>query len=112
MDKEIPIREDLERKRDTMLKLNMSKDKYNLFRNLCIRVADVKYRALQIWKENIAYEKDILKKIKLRIIEIHKKRQSKAFFKWKESIDKKHVVELVMFTEDLINENQELQNSL
>ena len=53
-----------------------------------------------------------MNKIKLRLIEIHKKRCSKAFFKWKESIDKKHMVELVTFTEDLVNENQELQNTL
>lgn len=44
-------------------------------------------------------------KIKLRIIEIHKKRLSKAYFKWKENIDKKHMIELVTFTEDLVNEN-------
>jgi hypothetical protein len=83
----------------------LSKDKYNLFRSWCIRVADAKYRALMVWKENIKYQSDVMKKIKLRIIEIHKKRLSKAYFKWKENIDKKHMIELVTFTEDLVNEN-------
>ncbi len=88
-----------------MVKVNMSKDKYNLFRNWCIRIADTKYRALMVWKENIKYQSDVMKKIKLRIIEIQKKRYSRAFFRWKECIDKTRVVELVSFTENLANEN-------
>ena len=32
LDKEIPVREDLERKRDTLIKTNKTKDKYHLFR--------------------------------------------------------------------------------
>ena len=83
----------------------MNKDKYNLFRTMCIKYADVKFRALMIWKENMKYQSDVMKKLKLKIIEIHKKRISKAFFRWKEGIDKKHMVELVAFTEDLVNEN-------
>jgi hypothetical protein len=35
------------------------------------------------------YDSDVKKKLKLRIIEIHKNRLSKAFFKWKEGADKK-----------------------
>lgn len=50
---EIPAREELEKKRDTMIKLNKTKDKYHLFRQCIIRYQDVKYRALMLWKENI-----------------------------------------------------------
>ena len=46
-----------------------------------------------------------MKRIKLRLIELHKRNLSAAFFKWKESVDKKVMVELVAFTEDLANEN-------
>jgi len=46
-----------------------------------------------------------MKKIKLRLIDLHRRGVSKAFFKWKESIDKKHMIELATFTEDLVNEN-------
>jgi len=53
-----------------------------------------------------------MNRVKLRLIELHKRNVSYAFFKWKESIDKKHMVELVSFTEDLMNENQELKNTL
>ena len=68
-------------------------------------MADVKYRALMVWKENVQYYNHIMTRIKLRLIESHKRKLSKALFKWKESIDKKHMVELVSFTEDLMNEN-------
>lgn len=46
-----------------------------------------------------------MNRIKLRLIELHKRTLSGAFYKWKESADKKHMVELMSFTEDLINEN-------
>jgi len=46
-----------------------------------------------------------MSRIKLRLIELHKRSLSGAFYKWKESADKKHMVELMSFTEDLINEN-------
>jgi hypothetical protein len=108
LDREIPIREELERKRDTLIKVNKTKDKYHMFRQMCIRYADVKYRALQIWKDNVDYYKRTMQRTKLRLIELHKRNQTKAFFKWKEAVDKKHMVELVTFTEDLVNENQEL----
>ena len=105
LEKEIPIREELERKRDTMIKVNTSKDKYNLFRKMCIRYADVKFRALTIWKDYTTYYNRTMNRAKLRLIETHKKNLSASFYKWKESIDKKHMIQLISQTEDLINEN-------
>jgi len=55
LEREIPVREDLEKKRDTLIKINRTKDKYNLFRQCIIRYSDLKYRALMVWKENIVY---------------------------------------------------------
>lgn len=46
-----------------------------------------------------------MNRVKLRLIETHKKNLSIAFYKWKECNDKKHMNELVAFTEDLMNEN-------
>jgi hypothetical protein len=43
--------------------------------------------------------------MKLRMIELHKRNLSAVFFKWKEMCDKKQMVEMVSFTEDLVNEN-------
>ena len=65
-----------------------------------------------VWKENVKYHNDTMNRVKLRLIELHKRNLSTAFFKWKETADKKTMVELVAFTEDLANENQELVNSL
>ncbi len=53
LEQEIPVREELERKRDTLIKVNKTKDKYNLFRQCLIRYADLKHKALMIWKENV-----------------------------------------------------------
>lgn len=41
----------------------------------------------------------------MRLIETHKRGVSRAFFRWKESIDKKHMIEMVSFTDELMNEN-------
>jgi hypothetical protein len=53
-----------------------------------------------------------MQRTKLRLIELHKRNLTKAFFKWKEAADKKHMIELVSFTEDLVNDNQNLINTL
>lgn len=53
-----------------------------------------------------------MNRTKLRLIETHKRNLTQAFFKWKEAIDKKHMIELVTVTEDLQNDNQELKNTL
>ena len=65
-----------------------------------------------IWKEAQTYHEHTMDRVKMRLIHLHKNTTSQAFFKWKDSIDKKHVVELVSFTEDLMNENQDLTNTL
>ncbi len=105
MNEEIPLREELERKRDTLIKTSKSRDKYNLFRQCCIRYTDLKHHFLMLWKKNVQYHNHTMQRVKLRLIQLHKRGLSHAFFKWKESIDKKHMVELVTFTEDLMNEN-------
>jgi len=102
---EIPVRQDLELKRDTLIKTNRTKDKYNLLRKCCIRYSDAKYRALMVWKENIQYWNRTMNRMKLRLIELHRRNLSVAFVKWREGTDRKHMVQLLGVTEDLINEN-------
>jgi len=70
---EIPIREELERKRDQMIKNHRIKDKYNILRKWCIRVSDAKYRALMVWKENLQYWKRTMNRVSLRLIELHRR---------------------------------------
>lgn len=105
---EIPIREELERRRDTLIKHNRTKDKYNQLRKWCIRVSDAKYRALQVWKENLTYWKRTMNRMKLRLIELHRRNLSVAFSKWREGSDRKRMVQLLVVTEDLMNDHQEL----
>jgi hypothetical protein len=92
LDEEIPLREELEHKRDELIKITRTKDKFRLFRKMCIRYADVKYRALMVWKENNEYHKHTMKRVKLRLIHEHKRRLSHVFYKWKEGADKRHMV--------------------
>jgi len=53
-----------------------------------------------------------MERVKIRLINLHKQNLSKALFKWKEFADKRHMKELDVATEDLQNENQNLQNTL
>ena len=92
--------------------MHRNKDKYNTLRKWCIRVSDAKYRALQVWKENIRYWKRTMNRLNLRLIEQHRRNLSSAFIRWREGIDRLRMVELLGVTEDLMNENQELRNTL
>jgi len=112
LNQEIPVRQELELKRDTLVKSHKMKDKYNLFRKCCIRYADARYRALQTWKENISYFNRTMGRMKLRLIELHRRKLSAAFTRWREGSDRLHMVALLAHTEDLMNENQELKNTL
>lgn len=95
-----------------MIKINKTKEKFRLFRKMCSRYADVKYRALMLWKEQNEYHKHTMTRIKLRLINEHKKRITAAFYRWKENTDKKVMVQMVHETEELVNENQNLTNTL
>ena len=50
--------------------------------------------------------------MKLRLIEQHKRRLNWAFMKWKEGADKGVHMEMMVMTEDVMNENQNLSNDL
>jgi hypothetical protein len=65
-----------------------------------------------LWKENVEYYKNSMVRVKLRLIELHKRNLSTAFYKWKEARNKKQMIEMVSFSEDLMHENQELKNTL
>lgn len=83
-----------------------------MLRKCCIRYADAKYRALMVWKENITYFKRIMGRTKLRLIELHRRNLAKAFLRWREGSSRKTLLTLLGTTDDLLNENQELKNTL
>ena len=112
LNQEIPVRQDLERQRDNIIRSNVQKDKYNALRKCCMRYSDAKYRAIIVWKENISYFKRTMNRAKLRLIELHRINLSIAFMKWREGSDRLHMIDLLNQTEDLKNENQDLRNTL
>jgi hypothetical protein len=65
-----------------------------------------------IWKEAQSHHEHTMDRVKMRLIHLHKNNLASSFFKWKDCIDKQHVVQLVQFTEDVMNENQDLTNNL
>jgi hypothetical protein len=67
---------------------------------------------MQVWKENIIYLKKTMNRMKLRLIELHRRNLAVAFVRWREGTDRKRMVELLGVTEDLMNDNQELRNTL
>lgn len=112
LEDKIPVRQELERQKDELIKLSAQKDKAQLFRNAVKRHQDVMYRAITVWREACRYHRHSMQRVKLRLINLHKQSLSKALFKWKEATDKKHLVKLAVLTEDLQNENQNLVNTL
>ena len=53
-----------------------------------------------------------MQRVKLRLIEQHKRRLNWAFMRWKEGADKGVHMEMMVMTEDVMNENQNLSNEL
>jgi len=112
LEQKIPEREELEYKRDCLAKQTATKTKYNLLRKAYLRYCDVKYRALMIWKQNCQHFGHNMERFKLRLISEHKRRLNYAFMKWKEGADKGVHMEMMVMTEDVMNENQNLTNEL
>ena len=105
LEDKIPVRQELERQRDELIKLSAQQDKIQLFRTFMRRHQGVMYRAFLIWKENVRFYNHTMERMKIRLINLHKASLSKALFKWKDFADKKHMVALAVTTEDLQNEN-------
>ena len=53
-----------------------------------------------------------MERVKMRLINEHKRRLNHAFMKWKEGADKGVHMEMMVMTEDVMNENQNLSNEL
>lgn len=89
-----------------------TKTKYHALRQAYLKHCDVKYKALMIWKENCQHYSHNMQRVKLRLISEHKRRLNWAFMKWKEGADKTVHMEMMVMTEDVMNENQNLSNEL
>jgi len=112
LESKIPEREELQYKRDCLKKQTATKTKYNALRKAYLKHCDVKYKALMIWRENCKHFSHNMDRMKLRLINEHKRRLNWAFMKWKECSDKGVHLEMMVMTEDVMNENQNLSNEL
>ena len=72
LEDKIPLRQELERQKDELIKMSNQKDKAQLFRNFMKRHQDVMYRALSVWKDNCKYYNVTTERVKLRLINLHK----------------------------------------
>ena len=112
LEAKIPEREELEYKRECLAKQTATKTKYNALRKSYLKYCDVKYKALMTWKENCKFYNHSMDRVKIRLINEHKRRLSWAFMKWKEGKDKEIHMEMMTMTEDVMNCNQDLSNEL
>lgn len=112
LEAKIPEREELEYRRECITKQAATKTKYHALRQCYLRHCDVKYRALKLWRENVAHYKHTMERVKLRLINEHKRRLNYAFMRMKEGADKTVHMEMMVMTEDIMNENQNLSNEL
>ena len=112
LESKIPEREELEYKKECLEKQMATKTKYHALRQAYLKHCDVKYKALMIWKENCQHYSHNMQRVKLRLIHEHKRRLNWAFMKWKEGADKGIHMEMMVMTEDVMNENQNLTNEL
>lgn len=112
LEEKIPIRQELERQKDELIKMSNQKDKINLFKQAFKRYQDLLFRGWQEWRERVKYHNHTIKRLTLRLINLHRQNLSKAFFRWKEVCDKRNLKLLSVTTEDLQNENQNLENTV
>ena len=112
LEAKIPEREELEYKKECLAKQMATKTKYHALRQCYLKHCDVLYAYLLRWKENCQHYNHNMDRVKLRLINEHRRRLNHAFMKWKEGHDKNVHMEMMVMTEDVMNENQNLSNEL
>jgi hypothetical protein len=112
LEAKIPEREELEYKKECLEKQMKTKTIQHALRQCYLRHCDVKYRALMNWKEACKHHNHSMNRVKLRLINEHKRRLNWAFQKMKEGADKTVHMEMMEMTEDCMNDNQNLTNEI
>ena len=112
MNEKIPEKKELEYRKECLIKNMNNQTKLHALRQCYYRHCDHVYKALLIWKNAVIFHKQVLHRLKLRLIDEHKRRLRISFMRWKESTDKQTHQMLLKRTEDHMNENQNLINEL
>jgi hypothetical protein len=101
----IPEREDLEMRKEKLIKAAATQTKKHLMRQAYYRSCDHKYKAFLIWRDYCKYWSNVMNRLKLRLIAEHKRRTLWAFTRMKEGTDKVAHIELMEDAETQMNEN-------
>ena len=112
LNEKIPEKQELEYRKECLIKNSTVRQKLHVLRQCYFRHCDVAYKAILVWKNAVSYHKQVLHRLKLKLIDEHKRRARIAFMRWKESADKMVHIDLLRVTEDHLNENQNLINEL
>lgn len=108
----IPEKLELEYKMECLKKNTAGQTKMHVLRQCYLRHCDLLFNAMQLWRASCSHRRAVLYRLRLRMIDSHKRRLRIAFMRWKESTDKQIHLDLLKVTEDHINENQNLINEL
>lgn len=101
----LPERNELEYRRDCIVKNSNSRTKLQVLRNCYLRHCDHMYRGLKIWKNYCVYHSHVCKRINLLMDQKYKRYLRMALMRWKADTDKKVHNELLKANEDCLNEN-------
>jgi len=112
LEEKIPEKRELEYRKECLVKNTAAQTKIHVLRQWYLRNCDHMYKALLIWKNACTFRRQVLQRLKLRLIDEHKRRSRIAYMRWKESTDRKIHLDLLKQTEDHMNENQNLVNEL
>lgn len=101
----IPQKEELEYKKECLIKNKATETKRNALRNCYLKHCDVKAKALMIWRDHCKFYNHNMKRMKMRIINQYRKKLSYYFMKWKSGADGDVHMEMMVMTEDFENDN-------
>lgn len=99
----IPEREALELKKEKLARASATQTKKHLLRQAYFRSCDQKHQALLIWRDYCRYWRQVMDRIKLRLIEAHKRKTLWAFTRMKEGSDRQYHMVLLEQNELAMN---------
>ena len=112
LNERLPERQELEYRKDCIIKNTNTRTKAHVLRNCYLRNCDHQYRAIKIWKLYCIYHKHICNRVNLLLKQKHNRFLRMAFMRWKADADKQVHNDLIKVNEDCRNENQDLVNDL
>lgn len=89
LNERLPERQELEYRKDCIIKNTNTRTKAHVLRNMYLRNCDHQYRALKIWKLFCTYHKHICNRVQLLLKQKQQRFLRMAYMRWKADADKK-----------------------